>query len=76
MTSAVIEVGPVTVRGPGPLAADVAAIAVAGIDDEIALIEDEPVAVSESVGRGSRCGRCRGRDAHPGVSHVVDRRPV
>lgn len=47
MTSAVIEVGPVTVRGPGPLAADVAAIAVAGIDDEIALIEDEPVAVSD-----------------------------
>lgn len=47
MTSAVIEVGPVTVRGPGPVAADLAAVAVAGIDDEIALIEDEPVAVSD-----------------------------
>lgn len=47
MTSAVIEVGPVSVRGPGPVAADLAAVAVAGIDDEIALIEDEPVAVSD-----------------------------
>jgi type VII secretion-associated protein (TIGR03931 family) len=47
VTSAVIEVGPVTVRGPGPVAADLAAVAVAGIDDEIALIEDEPVAVSD-----------------------------
>ncbi|MGA5541039.1 type VII secretion-associated protein [Mycobacterium sp. NPDC051198] len=47
MTSAVIEVGPVTVRGPGPVAANLAAVAVAGIDDEIALIEDEPVAVSD-----------------------------
>lgn len=47
MTSAVIEVGPVTVRGPGPVAADLAVVAVAGIDDEIALIEDEPVAVSD-----------------------------
>lgn len=47
MTSAVIEVGPVTVRGPGPVAADLAAVAVAGIDDQIALIEDEPVEVSD-----------------------------
>ncbi|MEW2481493.1 type VII secretion-associated protein [Mycobacterium sp. NPDC049093] len=47
MTSAVIEVGPVTVRGPGPVAANLAAVAVAGIDDEIVLIEDEPVAVSD-----------------------------
>lgn len=46
MTSAVIEVGPVTVRGPGPVS-DLAAVAVAGIDDEIALVDDQPVAVSE-----------------------------
>ena len=47
MTSAVLEVGPVTVRGPGDVPADLAVIAVAGIDDEITLVEDEPVAVSE-----------------------------
>lgn len=47
MTSAVVEVGPVTVRGPGPVSADLATIAVAGIDDEIALVDDEPVAVSD-----------------------------
>ncbi|WP_454788756.1 type VII secretion-associated protein [Mycolicibacterium lutetiense] len=47
MTSAVVEVGPVTVRGPGPVSADLAMIAVASIDDEIALVDDEPVAVSD-----------------------------
>ncbi|WP_243858440.1 type VII secretion-associated protein [Mycobacterium sp. DL440] len=36
-----------TVRGPGLVAGDLAAVAVAGIDDEIALVDDEPVAVSD-----------------------------
>ncbi|MEV0670993.1 type VII secretion-associated protein [Mycobacterium sp. NPDC050441] len=47
MTSTVVEVGPVTVRGPGPVSAGLAEVAVAGIDDEIALVDDEPVAVSD-----------------------------
>ncbi|BBX94449.1 type VII secretion-associated protein [Mycolicibacterium boenickei] len=46
MTSAIVEVGPVTVRGPGP-DSDLAAIAVAGIDDEIVLVDDEPATVSD-----------------------------
>lgn len=46
MTSAIVEVGPVTIRGPGPVS-ERAVIAVAGIDDEITLVEDEPVAVSD-----------------------------
>lgn len=46
MTSTIVEVGPVTVRGPGP-DSDLAAIAVAGIDDEITLVDDEPVAVAD-----------------------------
>lgn len=47
MTSVVVEVGPVTVRGPGPVSADLAVAAVAGIDDEIVLVDDEPVAVAD-----------------------------
>jgi type VII secretion-associated protein (TIGR03931 family) len=43
---AVVEVGPVTVRGPGAVSG-LAVLAVASIDDEIALVDDEPVAVSE-----------------------------
>lgn len=46
MTSAVVEVGPVTVRGPGP-GSDLAPLAVAGIDDEMVLVDDDPVAVSD-----------------------------
>lgn len=46
MRPAVVEVGPVTVRGPGAVW-DLAAVAVASIDDEIALVDDEPVAVSD-----------------------------
>lgn len=45
MRSAVVEVGPVTVRGPGPVSHRAAA-AVGGIDDEIVLVDDEPMAVS------------------------------
>ncbi|MGV0813512.1 type VII secretion-associated protein [Mycolicibacterium boenickei] len=47
MTTAVIEVGPVTVRGPGPVPAEPAAVAVSTIDDQIALVDDEPVSVAE-----------------------------
>lgn len=61
MRSTVVAVGPVTVCGPGPVSADLAAVAVAGIDDEIALVDDEPVAVSDllaevldSAGAGAR----------------------
>ncbi|WP_066901252.1 type VII secretion-associated protein [Mycolicibacterium houstonense] len=45
--AAVIEAGPVSVRGPGPVPADRAAAAVAGIDDEIVLVGDELVTVPE-----------------------------
>ncbi|MGV9802360.1 type VII secretion-associated protein [Mycobacterium sp. NPDC003449] len=45
MSTVVIEAGPVTVRGPGTVAADRAATAVECIDDPIALIDDQPVAV-------------------------------
>lgn len=47
MVTTVVEVGPVTVRGPGPVPAARAAIAVAGIDDETVLVEDEPVAAAD-----------------------------
>ncbi|OFB38404.1 type VII secretion-associated protein [Mycolicibacterium sp. (ex Dasyatis americana)] len=46
MTGAVVEAGPVTVRGPGPLS-DLAVTAVAGIDDELTLVGDQPVPVSQ-----------------------------
>ncbi|MDF3339425.1 type VII secretion-associated protein [Mycolicibacterium septicum] len=46
MRPAVVEVGPVTVCGPGTVS-DLATVAVASIDDEIALVDDEPVAVSD-----------------------------
>ncbi|MGW4097840.1 type VII secretion-associated protein [Mycobacterium sp. NPDC004974] len=46
MTSTIVEVGPVTVRGPGPRS-DLAGVAVAAVDDEITLVDDEPVAVSD-----------------------------
>ncbi|MED5812656.1 type VII secretion-associated protein [Mycolicibacterium sp. 050232] len=44
--TAVVEVGPATVRGPGQVS-DLAVIAVAGIDDEITLVDDAPAAVSD-----------------------------
>ncbi|CDP84918.1 MULTISPECIES: type VII secretion-associated protein [Mycolicibacterium] len=46
MTSAVVEVGPVSVYGPEPVC-DLAVIAVAGIDDELVLVDDRPVPVSD-----------------------------
>lgn len=47
MTSAVIEAGPVLVRGPGTVPAEPARIAVECIDDTLALVDDEPVPVDE-----------------------------
>lgn len=47
MTMAVVEVGPVTVRGPGTVSAELAATAVDCIDDTIALAGDQPVPVDE-----------------------------
>lgn len=47
MTAAVLEVGPVTVRGPGTVSAELAETAVDCIDDAIALIDDQPIAVDE-----------------------------
>lgn len=45
MTPVVVEVGPVTVRGPGAVAADRAAAAVAGVGDRLAVVDDRIVEV-------------------------------
>lgn len=42
----VVEVGPATVRGPRQVAPDVVATALACIDDEVAVLDDAPVAVA------------------------------
>jgi len=42
----VVEVGPVTVRGPRPASHRLAATALECIDDEIAIVDDAPVAVT------------------------------
>jgi type VII secretion-associated protein (TIGR03931 family) len=47
VTAAVIEAGPVLVRGPGAVPAEQARIAVQCIDDAVALVADEPVPVDE-----------------------------
>ncbi len=47
MTTAVIEAGPVLVRGPGTVADEPARIAVECIDDAVALVDDEPVRVED-----------------------------
>ncbi|ORA21993.1 type VII secretion-associated protein [Mycobacterium aquaticum] len=47
MTTAVIEAGPVLVRGKGTVPAEAARIAVECIDDSVALVDDEPVSVDE-----------------------------
>jgi len=46
MTKCVVEVGPVNVRGPGEVDPDLVAAALESIDDEIALLDEQPVAVS------------------------------
>ncbi|WP_018601770.1 type VII secretion-associated protein [Mycobacterium sp. 155] len=47
MTATVIEAGPVLVRGPGAVPAELSQIAVECIDDALALIDDEPMPVDE-----------------------------
>lgn len=47
MTAAVIEAGPVLVRGPGAVPTEPAWIAVECIDDAVALVDDEPMPVDE-----------------------------
>jgi type VII secretion-associated protein (TIGR03931 family) len=47
MTGVVVEVGPATVRGPNHAAAEWVSEAVGGIDDELTLIDEYPVAVAE-----------------------------
>jgi len=45
VNACVVEVGPATVRGPRPAAQNVVAAALACIDDEIAVLDEAPVAV-------------------------------
>jgi type VII secretion-associated protein (TIGR03931 family) len=45
VNACVVEVGPATVRGPRPAAQDVVATALGCIDDEIAVLDEAPVAV-------------------------------
>jgi type VII secretion-associated protein (TIGR03931 family) len=47
MTGIVVEVGPATVRGPNPADAQWISAGIDGIDDELTLIDDRPVAVAD-----------------------------
>ncbi|HET7666332.1 MAG TPA: type VII secretion-associated protein [Mycobacterium sp.] len=47
MTVTVVEVGPVTVRGPNDADAEWVAAAIDGIDDELTLVDDHPVHVAD-----------------------------
>lgn len=47
MSQSVVEVGPATIRGAGALSAELAETALDCIDDDIALIDDRPVSVSD-----------------------------
>jgi type VII secretion-associated protein (TIGR03931 family) len=47
MTGVVVEVGPVTVRGPNPADAEWVSAGIDGIDDELTLIDECPVAVTD-----------------------------
>jgi type VII secretion-associated protein (TIGR03931 family) len=47
VTDVIVEVGPATVRGPNAAGPQWIAAALACIDDEIALIDDQPVSVAE-----------------------------
>ena len=46
MTECVVEVGPGTVRGPCDVAQNLVSTALECIDDEIALLDEQPVAVA------------------------------
>jgi type VII secretion-associated protein (TIGR03931 family) len=47
MTVIVVEVGPATVRGPNSVDAEWVSAGIDGIDDELTLIDDRPVAVAD-----------------------------
>lgn len=47
MTSILVEVGPATVRGPNHVDAEWVSAAIEGIDDELTLIDERPVAVAD-----------------------------
>jgi type VII secretion-associated protein (TIGR03931 family) len=47
MTRVVVEVGPATVRGPNHVDAEWVSAAIDGIDDELTLIDERPVAVED-----------------------------
>jgi type VII secretion-associated protein (TIGR03931 family) len=47
MTDIVVEVGPETVRGPNHVDAELVSAGIDGIDDELTLIDERPVAVAD-----------------------------
>ena len=47
MTGIVVEVGPATVRGPNHVDAEWVSAGIDGIDDELTLIDERPVAVAD-----------------------------
>ncbi len=47
MTAVVVEIGPGTVRGPNDVEAQWVSAALECIDDDIALVDDCPVAVAD-----------------------------
>jgi type VII secretion-associated protein (TIGR03931 family) len=47
VTAVVVEIGPSAIRGVGPVDAQTAALAIDCVDDGLALLDDEPVAVTE-----------------------------
>ena len=47
MTRIVVEVGPATVRGPNHVDAEWVSAGIDGIDDELTLIDECPVAVAD-----------------------------
>jgi type VII secretion-associated protein (TIGR03931 family) len=47
VTEIVVEVGPATVRGPNPVAAEWVAAGIEAIDDELSLVDDRPVGTAE-----------------------------
>ncbi|OBA91813.1 type VII secretion-associated protein [Mycobacteriaceae bacterium 1482268.1] len=55
MSACVVEVGPGAVRGPGCVATDLASTALDCIDDEIALLDEQPVAVDAIWREVFRC---------------------
>jgi type VII secretion-associated protein (TIGR03931 family) len=63
VTVAVVEAGPVLVRGPGAVPAEPSRIAVECIDDAVALVDDEPLPVDELWAQIVRAAAGRPTDA-------------